>query len=286
MTALASLKKGEVDALREVDMQMASEVKTSGEFQLVVAPGGPRMMIWFDNHSPESVWSDLRAREALEYAVDKEEIASNLGLGFSEPVYEVVAAINEVGNPSTTPRKYDPDKAKQLLAEAGLPRGVKVTINTEQKFSTDFLVALQEDLAFVGIDIEIQPMPSPAWREMRFSDVRGNDLRYDRQGGGAANVLGATNGLLSSKSIHYPGMKRPDGWEDLLDQAMVLEAPAKRIALLEEMNRLGYTKVMFVPLWTVPEVVIITPKLKSDLESLFYTGGLPNARLEYAWLEK
>ena len=49
-------------------------------------------------------------REALEYAVDKDKIAKALGYGFVKPVYEIIMGINEVGNPGTTPRKYNRHK--------------------------------------------------------------------------------------------------------------------------------------------------------------------------------
>ena len=61
-------------------------------------------------------------RQALEYAIDKEGIAKSVGLGFMPARRTaIIHSVADVVDPGTTPRKYDPEKAKALMAEAGHP---------------------------------------------------------------------------------------------------------------------------------------------------------------------
>jgi peptide/nickel transport system substrate-binding protein len=105
----------------------------------------------------DSPWSKQSVREAIEYAIDREAIASGLGYGFWKAVYQVPSRDSTVYNPNfTLGRKYDPDKAKQLLNEAGYPTGFSTSI-AAAPFSQnkDVFVAVQNYLSKVGIQTEI-----------------------------------------------------------------------------------------------------------------------------------
>ena len=105
VTAMAALLKGELHALKMMKAVTGNELKGKGvEFKVNV---GGQMGLYFNSTNPKSVWSDRRMREALEYAVNKEDIAKELGLGFVEPRYICLFGMDprEAG---TSPRKYNP----------------------------------------------------------------------------------------------------------------------------------------------------------------------------------
>ena len=289
MTAKAALLKGELHGLQEAEMIDVKELEATGKYKSGLICNG-NMHLWFDTTSPDCVWTDKRMREALEYAVDREKIAKSLGYGYVKPVYEIIMGITEVGSPGTTPRKYDPKKAKQLMAEAGHPGGAKVVLKTEAKFNTDFVVALQEDLAQVGIDMKIEPLAFPAWMELRFLTAKGNEFRFDRQRGSIGDLLHqVVAGDLTIDSLYYAGVKRPARWKDLIDQLKIMEDFDKQLPLMEEMERLAYADAMFCPLWDAPDFMIYEKAFKWDKNvrgTVWNTAGLPMMRLEYLWLEK
>ena len=75
MTYLAALKAGEVNGLNEIDKVTAAEVATWGDYQISAYPG-LRINLLGNANNPNSMWSDKRMREALEYAIDKEAIVN------------------------------------------------------------------------------------------------------------------------------------------------------------------------------------------------------------------
>ncbi len=86
------------------------------------------MAIWPNTANAKSKWQDKRLREALEYAIDKEAVAKALGFGEFKPLKSLPPAGEWGYDPTYNPRPYNPAKAKQLLAEAGYPNGLKAKL--------------------------------------------------------------------------------------------------------------------------------------------------------------
>lgn len=69
---------------------------------------------------------DIRVRQALNYAINRQAIIDKLYLGNGRPAATVVASQAFGFDPSVEPYPYDPKKARQLLADAGYPNGFAV----------------------------------------------------------------------------------------------------------------------------------------------------------------
>lgn len=212
-------------------------------------------------------------REALEYAINKENICTGLGKGYAEPLYEIIFGAHSLGDPGTTPRKYDMAKAKQLMADAGYASGIKVTIDVNQKFATAYLQAIQADLGKIGINAEINPIPEVSWQTLNFEVPKNNTLRFDRQRGANLMPLPMVNMELPASSVYYPGAKRPDGWDAMLTSMLQQEDPAKLTSALFAMEKLAYNSVMWVPVLGPAEIEVFTPKLATDKPPFFFRGG-------------
>ena len=72
---------------------------------------------------PKSPWHDKRLRLAVNYALDRAGISKAACLGFCPPAGVIVPRVMEYAL-QTEPMPYDPQKARQLLAEAGYPNGI------------------------------------------------------------------------------------------------------------------------------------------------------------------
>jgi peptide/nickel transport system substrate-binding protein len=110
-----------------------------------------------DTANPDSPWSKKAVREAAEYAIDKESIATGLGLGLWEAPYQIPPRGNAVWNPDfDLGRKYDLDKAKQLMIDAGYPDGFETTIYPFPGMDKDATLAVTDGLSKIGIIAEVQ----------------------------------------------------------------------------------------------------------------------------------
>ncbi|HEY93871.1 MAG TPA: ABC transporter substrate-binding protein [Dehalococcoidia bacterium] len=126
---------------------------------------------------PELPFKDVRVRQALNLAVDQQEIldAYYEGHGYLKgwPFYPIKAhepfftPLEEMPEEVQELFEYHPDKAKQLLAEAGYPNGFK-TKATCSSADADFMAMIREYLLKVDIDMEIEPLePSIYFSVMR-----------------------------------------------------------------------------------------------------------------------
>jgi len=282
MTAMASLKKGEVDAWFNIDPISGSELRKTGEWVMSTNPG-PHVVIQVNSEDPNSLWSDKRMREALEYAINKEAIAKTTGRGYSYPIYEIVHSIpNPAKKAGTVPRKYNPEKARELLKAAGQPK-VKVKLTYQAGPMRDAVVAMQANLKAVGITIDPEPLTGAPFHERLHQPVRGSDLLMALQRGGPNELLVSVDETLAPGSIFFQGTKRPIGFDELLGKALQEEKMGKAMKHLYELEKLAYDDAMFVPLWGQLFISVQYPYVK---DTVWFWASMPYPKHERAWLEK
>ena len=286
MTASASLRRVEIDAMLGVDPVTGTDFKKSGGFDIITNRAINRI-IYGNSEDPNSLWSDLRLREALEYAINKKELAEVIMRGFSDPTYEILHSIKSAaGNKlGTTPRLYNPEKARQLLKEAGYPNGIKAKIayNSTAVTDRDMFLAIQANCKEVGITLQANPRTGAAMNAMVLEPMPPNELILGSiRGGGTFNV-GQAKTAFHPSSIWFRGAKRPKGFVELIDKVMTTFDLKKQLEISIEMERMAYKDAMYVPLVGVNFIVIQNPRVKDA--NWFWAGG-PQPSLKHAWIDK
>jgi peptide/nickel transport system substrate-binding protein len=129
---LSALKTGEVHVLSSVPPEMAQLIEKEEKLHLTVQPGlNMAYLHW--NLRPELAgyqepFSDVRVREALIRAIDREALVERFFLGYGEVATNPIASVIWGRDESLQLPAYDPEKAKELLAEAGYPDGFKTEL--------------------------------------------------------------------------------------------------------------------------------------------------------------
>jgi peptide/nickel transport system substrate-binding protein len=153
----AALRSGRLD-VASVPFDIAqSSFEGNADFTLIEQPSN---LVSFDINTTAEPFTDLRVRRAIMMAIDWEGMGESIRGRFNRtsllrpdisPAALVDEEVDEV-------RPYDPEQARELLAEAGFPDGFSTTLLVQQLSESDvregeWIVA---DLAEVGIDVEIQ----------------------------------------------------------------------------------------------------------------------------------
>ncbi len=102
---------------------------------------------------------DVRVRRALNHAVDRDSIAGVIMLGHVAPIGQAAPPGLTGHNPEVAPYRYDPARARALLAEAGYARGLKLNFDVvTQNATPDALIfqKIAQDLAAVGVAAELR----------------------------------------------------------------------------------------------------------------------------------
>jgi peptide/nickel transport system substrate-binding protein len=112
--------------------------------------GGISYFILFNSADKTKPWSDSRVRAALEYAINRPELAALVGSGKYIPLTQV-AAPGSLADNGGDPHPFNVQKAKDLLTQAGYPSGFKTTLLTIQRDAVT-AAAVQGYLKAAGID--------------------------------------------------------------------------------------------------------------------------------------
>ncbi len=121
-------------------------------------------------NNQKAPFNDVRVRQALNYAIDKDAYCAVVKNGIAVPGTSIIGPAVQYYK-ENAPYAYDPEKAKSLLAEAGYADGFKTTIMTNTASSNVKQAEFyQQQLAIVGIDAEIVALENAVLNQ-RIQDV-------------------------------------------------------------------------------------------------------------------
>lgn len=126
---LAALMAGEVDLIPDVPPHSIRELEASGVATAKSVAGGRVIFVALDNLNPGPM-QDVRVRQAVNHAVDVDLIIDAILEGQATRMAGPLISINTSLDPGLEPYPYDPERARQLLAEAGYPNGIDVVLHT------------------------------------------------------------------------------------------------------------------------------------------------------------
>src|SRR5215475_3209685 len=161
-TRLAMLKTGEADIAYAMMGPMAEEVKRDSKLTLAYSAGQGIFFIFFNEQSdPKSPWHDLRVRQVLNYAIDRQALSEQQTLGMSPPTGNIVPRAFEFALPIEND-PATPEKARQLLKEAGYPNGFDAGDITAGPPYYALAEGVATYLQAVGIRVKVRPMERAA----------------------------------------------------------------------------------------------------------------------------
>lgn len=222
--------------------------------------------------------NDLKVRQALNYAVDREAINASLLGGKCEPTTQPLPEVYE-GHLEESPvdYSYDPKKAKDLLAEAGVSSGLKLTAVVGANISPETTIAetLQAQFKEVGVDLEVRELAGaqlyPAWAE---GAADGFVSVKPTQPNGAMTLA---NQYLNK--ARFPG-KTPAEFDDAVNKAYDPQlSDEERVATLEAASTIAVEQAFDVNICALPTVIAASDKVVgADKMGRSSFVGIPDLR--------
>lgn len=202
------------------------------DFQVHSYPPATAYAVYLNTNRP--FVSDVRVRQALNFAVDREAIDRALFGGecapSGQPLSEVYVGQGHLTDPQPA-YHHDPERARALLAEAGLKDGFDMTVVESAGLSPskEMTAALQAQFAAIGVRMTVVPVDAT----QSFADYRKGD--YD---GFVSSRSMATTGATTLRNAYltdrFPGPK-PAGLEEATARALDpgLANPDREVAMRE-----------------------------------------------------
>ena len=114
---------------------------------------------------------DVKVREAMTYAIDRTALCDSVLFGTASPNSNFLQTGLIGASDDMEQFEYNPEKAKELLAEAGYADGydLRITVNTKYPTGVKIATAIQAQMKEAGINVEIEQVDSAAWTDMKKS---------------------------------------------------------------------------------------------------------------------
>ena len=161
---LQGLLSGRLHVAMVLGPDEISLVESAGH-SMSVQPDTSMIVLAFNLARPSPL-HDVRVRHALNHAVNKQAIVDGLLAGQSRVSTQTASAVAFGFDPNLKAYEYDPDLARDLLADAGYPDGftmIAEVLNVTSSFAGPAYQQVVADLARVGVDVELRAIPVPKY---------------------------------------------------------------------------------------------------------------------------
>ncbi len=276
-TVVRTTMAGETDIA--IDLQVPQKLIADRDKSLVVQTG-PSLVFYgiFMNYSRGPL-TDVRLRQALNYAIDRDELNKVLNAGLGEPTCCILPKQHWATDPSTIHYySHDPDKARALLKEAGFANGIELpTYGWPDQVAMQRQELIISQLAKSGIRVKLTPT-TPQQAMQAFMIEKKGDMSISPSGGypdpsQSYEVQFAKDALRNAGKIELPGF-RP-----LMDATESAQTQEGRKAAFAKLQRFVIEQAMQVIQYIAPGVTVLSPKVKN-----FQAGIIGVPKFQEVWL--
>lgn len=252
---LTALKSGEIDIMDGLNPSDKKQVEADSKLQLLLRPSMNVGYLSMNNSKPP--FDNVKVRQAISMAINKKGLIDAFFNGLAEPAKNPLPPSLWGYNKNIQDYGYDPEKAKQLLAQAGFPNGFETELwampvarpymPQPQKIAE----ALQSDLGKIGIKAKIV---SFEWATYLKKTKNGEHsmalLGWTGDNGDPDNFLYV---LLDKNNANPPAAQnislyKGDQVHELLLKAQIVSDQSERAKLYEEAQKLIHEDAPMVPL--------------------------------------
>lgn len=198
-------------------------------------------------------------REAMNLGIDRKRLVSRL-TNFAAPATQAVPPFIFGFNPEIPAPVFDPQRARALLKEAGLPDGFRATLHARSMFH-EAAENVRDQLAGIGIQLDLRVLPDPELFDEL--DKRKASLFLSRLGcptGDASDIL--DNSIHSVDPVHHFGRSNYGDYSNLemdraIEESARIQNLEKRRNVLQEIMSIFMRDLVWIPLYVDQDVYVV-----------------------------
>jgi oligopeptide transport system substrate-binding protein len=285
-SALKRFRAGEFDMMMGVPPSEIGWLRENLPGDLHVAPYNAINYVQFNFTKPP--FHDLRVRQAVSLAIDREIIAHRIMRAGERPAYAMVPPyIPGYPGKAQLPFRNMPmarriAKAKALLAEAGYGPGNPLTFEYAFSGQSDVrlvAVALQSMWRAIGADVNL----TPSDLQVHYNKMRRQQFQA-AWAGWYADYLDAKDflflGQTSSNDMNSGRYSNPK-FDALVEKSDYIRDPAQRVAVLEQAEQIMLDDVAFAPVFYAMSRNIVSKQVQNWVDN-----NMNVYRTRYLWLDR
>ncbi|MEJ8848942.1 ABC transporter substrate-binding protein [Variovorax rhizosphaerae] len=240
----AALLAGDVDAFPRIGSRTVAQFKANPQFQVILAPGLAKTILTMNNK--RKPLDDVRVRRAISAAVDRKAFIEGSVDGLGVPIGSHYVSGLPGFIDTTAINPFDPEKAKKLLAEAGVKTPLELTMTLPPTpYARQGGEVIVAQLAKIGITVKVQNVEWAQWLGNTYGGAHDFDLSIISH----AEPLDLGN---YAKADYYWGYESK-AFNTLYDKIKSTGNVAERNKLLGDAQKMIATDAvngfLFQPLW-------------------------------------
>ena len=257
---VAALLSGDVQIINELPPFAVEQVKNSPDADVVTVNGTRSFFIAMNIEG--EIFDDIKVRQAVAHAVDKNLIIDKI-LGGNAVSISGILSPDAFGKNTGLPEYgYDPEKAKALLAEAGYPDGIEVTMDTTGAYK-DTAEAVASLLTRAGIKTQVVvgegALLTQKWRTK--GGEKSGDMYFTSWGNGSLDPQGIfVPTHVTAARGNSAGYSNPEV-DKLLDAAATEVDREKRAAMYQQAEAIANADLPYVYLWVPQDIYGVSKRL-------------------------
>ena len=286
VTRIAAFKAGDVDILLDPTTAQAQELKKDPKYVINSLRGLYRSYgLGPSADDPASPLANLKVRQALCYAVDRQALVDGIMLGYGIPGTQQCPPGTWANNPELKVFPYDPAKAKQLLAEAGYPNGFEMQLIGRTTGDDPLIAAaVQGMLGKVGIKSNLNLQAALGYTAIRTGGWKNGCLITGQPPAPFQVTFFSITTMRSVGRESSVSLLREPAIDDLVRQATTAsDFKIQQAAVWRLMEAVYRDYVQIVPLFWGDALLVKYPYFKGDT---FYVTGTTWAVPADAWLDR
>ena len=271
-TRILELQAGQIQGAEFIPLSRVNELKANAKLNMVLFPSTKVNDIIMNNRpklkdGSANPLSDVRVRQALNYAVNREALIQLVTFGTGKVMKSFMSSATPLFDSSQKGFNYDPNKAKTLLAAAGFKNGIDVTALATSGSADDqaLLTALQQMWGAVGVRLKIEQVDAATktarYRAADFQMRTGawtDDIADPSEITGYYAVAGATDAA-------HTGFMDP-AIEKLFTQSQQETSRIKRAGLYREIQTRYANAAPTIYLFETPYPVALAKNVKGFIQ--------------------
>jgi peptide/nickel transport system substrate-binding protein len=245
--ALAALQAGDIDVLSfGLGPESVEVVRRSPALQVVLGETTSDVILALNNS--KKPYSDVRVRRAITHAVNKDEILKGAMFGFGRVLGTNIDPLNPYFVDMAKAVPYNPDRARQLLAEAGYPNGFDAVLRVPPQYPYTVRTGevLVGQLAKAGIRVALEQIEWGQWLERIYKNAD-----YDMTIIGHGEAWDAGNYANPKYYFRYDSPR----FQEVYKQSETTLDDAKRRALYQDLQKIMVEEAPVVWLYVYPRIV-------------------------------
>ena len=249
---VAAMLAGDVDAFPRITPRSVAQFKANPRFQVVISGSRAKTILAMNN--ARKPLNDVRVRRAIAAAIDRKAVIQGAADGLGAPIgsYYVPGAFGYIDTTGVNP--YDVEKAKKLLAEAGVKTPLELTMTLPPApYARQGGEVITAELAKIGIIVKTQNVEWAQWLSGTYTNKN-----YDLSIVSHVEPFDLNN---YAKPDYYWGYQS-DKFKALYEKIQTAERPADRARLLGDAQRMLAEEVPSIYLYQPQWVTVANKNLR------------------------